>query len=375
MAGCERGGVTFVRSNVGSGAPGSPPIAHQPDASVVTCADGSVVRARLVVDATGSASTLTKRVGEDNPGVQIAYGVMVDVDDHPFDEDAMLFMDFRTNWLGADSVRTAGQFGSAAGRAVTRESVEGAPTFLYTMPMGEGEGGSRRVFFEETSLVARPPMDFDECRARLELRLAHLGVGVRAVLEEELCYIPMGGALPSAYQRVLAIGGAAGTVHAATGYMLCRMLASSAFVADEISRSLGQAAAAGGAFDADGAAARVYGALWPKENRLQRDFCVFGGEYLMRQRVQGLRGFFGGFFDLPEAQWTGFLAGWPGLPGNEQHDVWHKRLLFGIGLWLRVPSQVKLNLVLGAVQLGGLPFFRCVLPVLQDTTLEEPAAQ
>ena len=44
--------------------------------------------------------------------------------------------------------------------------------------------------------------------------------------EEEYCYIPMGGSLPEPSQRVVPFGGAANTVHPATGYQLCRMLAS-----------------------------------------------------------------------------------------------------------------------------------------------------
>eukprot|EP00971_Amphidinium_carterae_P205294 4074613-Amphidinium_carterae.1 len=34
-------------------------------------------------------------------------------------------------------------------------------------------------------------------------------------------------------------------------------------------------------------------------------------------RLQTLRG----FFRLPEPLWAGFLAGWPTLPGNENHEV------------------------------------------------------
>lgn len=59
---------------------------------------------------------------------------------------------------------------------------------MYAMPMGEGEkNGTRRVFFEETSLVARPPMTFEECKRRLELRLAHLNCKVRGAYRSCLC--------------------------------------------------------------------------------------------------------------------------------------------------------------------------------------------
>jgi hypothetical protein len=86
------------------------------------------------------------------------------------------------------------------------------PTFLYAMPFSP-----TRVFLEETSLVARPALGFAELRARLRARLAHLGVVVTAVEEEECCLIPMGGVLPRLPQRVLGIGGTAGMVHPSTG--------------------------------------------------------------------------------------------------------------------------------------------------------------
>jgi lycopene beta-cyclase len=51
---------------------------------------------------------------------------------------------------------------------------------MYAMPMG-GSDGKYKVFFEETSLVARPPMTIEECKRRMYLRLKHLGVKVRFI--------------------------------------------------------------------------------------------------------------------------------------------------------------------------------------------------
>jgi len=365
MAGLEKAQVRLLRTRVDGSEPSA--VSHGPSASTVRCVDGTEVRAKVIVDASNGMAGLSTKAGEDNPGFQIAYGAMCDVDSHPFKEDTMLFMDYRTDWMTAPSVTTTGEFGPA--RTVTAEAVENEPTFLYAMPFGEAEGGGRKIFFEETSLVARPPMDFDECKARLELRLKHLGIKVRSVEEEEFCYIPMGGALPSTNQRVVAIGASAGTVHAATGYMMCRMLASTLAVSKAIASELDVATAQ--SFSPERAAAAAYAALLPLENRLQRDFCVFGGEYLMRQSVTGLRGFFSGFFDLPDEQWTGFLAGWPGLPGNDAHDSWEKRLVFGINLWIRVPFAVKLSLAVSAMQFGGIGFFRSVLPILHESAFQE----
>ena len=45
------------------------------------------------------------------------------------------------------------------------------PTFLYVMPFSKD-----RIFLEETSLVARPAVDFPELKKRLEARMAHYGI-------------------------------------------------------------------------------------------------------------------------------------------------------------------------------------------------------
>lgn len=47
--------------------------------------------------------------------------------------------------------------------------------------------------------------------------MAHMGIKVLSLEEEEYCLIPMGGVLPSIPQRVLGIGGTAGMVHPSTG--------------------------------------------------------------------------------------------------------------------------------------------------------------
>lgn len=51
------------------------------------------------------------------------------------------------------------------------------PTFLYAMPFSK-----TKIFFEETSLVARPAVPFSELKERLYLRLAKLGIQVRLCL-------------------------------------------------------------------------------------------------------------------------------------------------------------------------------------------------
>ena len=48
------------------------------------------------------------------------------------------------------------------------------PTFLYAMPFSK-----TRIFLEETSLVARPSLSFDELKDRMYARLKHLNIKVR----------------------------------------------------------------------------------------------------------------------------------------------------------------------------------------------------
>lgn len=47
------------------------------------------------------------------------------------------------------------------------------PTFLYVMPFSP-----TKIFLEETSLVARPPISFEELKERLNIRMEWLGLKV-----------------------------------------------------------------------------------------------------------------------------------------------------------------------------------------------------
>ena len=48
------------------------------------------------------------------------------------------------------------------------------PTFLYAMPFSD-----TRLFLEETSLVARPAVPFEELKQRLDARLEHYGIKIK----------------------------------------------------------------------------------------------------------------------------------------------------------------------------------------------------
>jgi len=154
-------------------------------------------------------------------------------------------------------------------------------------------------------------------------------------------------------------------VHPATGYQLCRMMAASSAVAASLAASL----AAPGGCRPDAAAAAAYDAMWSPSNQAQRDFAVFGGEFLMTLDVKALRGWFDGFFRLPEPLWAGFLAGWPSLPGNEGHESWWARLTFGVQLLVKLPPIVALKLAGGIAQYTssyGPPLMRSVTPLFGE---------
>jgi len=333
------GGVTLLKGSVDANTIATNlfegGLYHDSSGSTITLSPtGQNVRARLVVDATGFESRLVEREGvsasglwkAQTPGYQIAYGMCIDPEAGniaPYKREAMTLFDYRTDHLeGTDLLADA----------------EDRPSFVYVMPTEDG------VFFEETSLVGRDErrLEFGTLKRRLHKRLAFHGIAFdeASVREEEYCYIPMGGALPLPSQRIIPVGGAANTVHPATGYQLCRLLASSQDLATAMSAELRRED-----FDPDAAAAAAHASVWTEANRLQRDFAVFGGEFLGAQPVQLLRGFFSAFFALETDVWGGFLAGWPGLPGNDNHGSYLARLRFGIGIFLKFPPQVAVTFV------------------------------
>ena len=317
--------------------------------------EGVGVRAKIVIDCTGHESRIVlkdDRAKSIPPGFQIAYGMLVEVDETnspnldyfgPYDKEAMTLFDYRTDHFPDDSNELS--------------KAERAPTFMYAMPLKDN-----RIFFEETSLVARPAVSFQECKERCMTRLDHLGIKVTSIEEEEFCYIPMGGPLPAKDQRVVGFGGAAAMVHPSTGYHLCRAMMGAGAVAKVIHEELNNAS-----WNPDRAAARAYDAIWSPTNIAQRNFAVFGGEFLMKQNVVGLRGFFDGFFKLPLPLWGGFLAGWPGLPNNENHETWWARLVFGLTFVSKLPLPVAFDM-LGSIATysitEGVPLPQSVTPLL-----------
>lgn len=317
---CLEQGVTFFEQRVDS-------VTHGDGMSRVRCGDGTEIAGTLVLDATGHARKLVEYDKKFDPGYQGAYGVLVEVESHPFDVDAMLFMDWRD--------------GHMQGQTELKRKNDELPTFLYVMPFSK-----TKIFLEETSLVARPAISFDDLKERLKVRMEWLGLKVLNVEEEECCLIPMGGELPMNPQRTLGIGGTAGMVHPATGYMVSRMLGVAPTLADAITDQLSfprdKAKDIGSKHvplteeEANEAAIRVWQAIWPIERIWQREFFWFGMEVVLKLNLLETREFFAAFFALSDYHWQGFLS--------SRHSF-TELLGFGWALFLNANNATRANLL------------------------------
>ena len=244
----------------------------------VSCASGTTLQARLVIDASGSCTPHIRRPDQGPVAGQAAYGVVGRFSQPPIEADRFVLMDYRCDHLSP-------------------EQRQQAPTFLYAMDLGQG-----RFFVEETSLAAAPALSFVELQQRLEQRLAHRGIAIETVEHVEHCLFPMNPALPDRRQPVVGFGGAASMVHPASGYMIGSLLRRG----PQLAADLAAAMAAG----QQGLALSEVGwqSLWPAELRRRHGLYRFGLEKLMRFDEAQLRAFFATFFALPNEQWFGFLA-------------------------------------------------------------------
>jgi len=351
---CIANGVQFHKAKVKD-------VDHNPSKSFVTCEDGTLIEAAVVLDATGHSRRLVKYDEPFNPGYQIAYGIVAEVDSHPFDVNKMLFMDWRDSHLH--------------GNKELMEANSKLPTFLYAMPFS-----ANHIFLEETSLVARPGVPMDVIQKRMELRLKHLGIHVRSIEEDEKCVIPMGGVLPVIPQRVLGIGGTAGMVHPSTGYMVARTLAAAPTLAESVLQRLGGSASThipsrpqnppnvessapaqedealsfenGSGPTGDELAAGVWASLWPLERQQQRAFFCFGMEVLLKLDLAGTRRFFDAFFDLQPHHWQGFLSS----------RLYFMELIgFGLSLFKHATNYARAEII----AIGTVPLARLILDMTQ----------
>lgn len=316
MQKCISNGVKFHQARVIK-------VIHEESKSLLICNDGVTIQATVVLDATGFSRCLVQYNRPYDPGYQVAYGILAEVEEHPFDVDKMVFMDWRDSHLNK--------------HVELKERNGKIPTFLYAMPFS-----SKHIFLEETSLVARPGLSMKDIQERMEARLEHLGIKVRSIEEDEHCIIPMGGPLPVLPQRVVGIGGTAGMVHPSTGYMVARTLAAAPIVADSIVRYLGS----GKSVFVDDLSAQVWKELWPIERRRQREFFCFGMDILLKLDLQGTRRFFDAFFDLEPRYWHGFLSSRLFLP---------ELLFFGLSLFSHASNTARIEIMAkGTVPLAGM---------------------
>ncbi|CAK9184016.1 unnamed protein product [Ilex paraguariensis] len=323
MQKCILNGVKFHQAKVIK-------VIHEESKSLLICNDGVTIQAAVVLDATGFSRCLVQYDKPYNPGYQVAYGIVAEVEEHPFDLNKMVFMDWRDSHLNNNME--------------LKERNRRIPTFLYAMPFS-----SERIFLEETSLVARPGVSMEDIQERMVARLRHLGIKVKSIEEDERCVIPMGGPLPVIPQRVVGIGGTAGMVHPSTGYMVARTLAAAPIIANSIVQYFGSERSCLG----NELCAEVWKDLWPIERRRQREFFCFGMDILLKLDLHATRRFFDAFFDLEPRYWHGFLSSRLFLP---------ELIFFGLSLFSHASNTSRIEIMAK----GTLPLVKMINNLLQD---------
>jgi lycopene beta-cyclase len=251
---------------------------------VVDLSDGTRLQARVVIDTTGWPSSFARRPSGSAPAWQTAMGVVLD---SPPTGDLG-----RATWMDFRAVS-----GGGAGDRVSTIGPIGVSTFCYALPVHDG------WLVEETVLAARPAVEPIALLPRLAARLGrHPDDLLADAVRTEYVRIPMGGPRPVADQPVVAFGAAAGYVHPATGFSIASSMRASARVADAIADALAEGPASG-AVDA----APIAEAVWPSSSRRTRQLHEYGLHTLLRLDDDGVRQFFGAFFDLPTEEWRRYL--------------------------------------------------------------------
>ncbi|WP_102127034.1 lycopene cyclase family protein [Deinococcus planocerae] len=233
-------------------------------------------RTRLVVDAGGHLGGLKRPAHPGGAALQTAFGLVARFGRPPGPPGGMVWMDYRAGHLPPDEVRAA-------------------PTFLYTMHLGED-----RYLVEETSLIARPGLTRELLERRLHARLAAQGTPPGEVESTEWVAFPMNTAAP-APGAVLAFGSAAGLVHPISGFQVAGALHDAPAVARAVA----------GALDRHGPAQAVqagWDTLWPGERRAAREVALLDADALLALPGTLLPAFFAAFFQLPASEWHAFLA-------------------------------------------------------------------
>ena len=265
---------------------------HDTQTTTLRLASGDEVRARLVIDATGSGVLLAHRQAANSnravsdrsapAGAQTAYGLVVRSSAF-VTPGVFTLMDWRPPLSGEAASPHQGEAASTQ-----------HPTFFYGAQFNDGA-----TLVEETSLYAQPPFDVDTLRRLLAVRL---GVDLTSqAASVELVRIPMGEALPSRGTRVVGFGAAAGYIHSVTGYSVAGSLRAAPRVADAIASALQQ-----GKQGADLASA-IWQAVWPQQLLQTRAWHDAGLHALRRLPGDCVGEFFDEFFSLPVELWSSYL--------------------------------------------------------------------
>ncbi|CAA0825241.1 Lycopene beta cyclase- chloroplastic [Striga hermonthica] len=191
---------------------------------------------------------------------------------------------------------------------------------------------SNLIFLEETSVVARPILSYAETKNRMAARLRHLGIRVKSVIEEERCFIVMGGPLPKIPQSIMVVGANSVVVHPATGYTLARAMAVAPAVAGAIVECLG----GGSIIRGPEMYGRVWESLWPMEKRREREYQNLGMEIMLRLDLEKTRRFVESFFEVEPRYWQGFLSGRLSLG---------ELITFGLSSFGKASARGKLDIV------------------------------
>jgi lycopene beta-cyclase len=222
----------------------------------IRLADGRVLRAGLVVDATGPP-----------PGrhaEQTAVGVALPAD--VLDPGQMIFMDWR---LAGDP-----------------------PTFGYLLPLD-----AERVLVEETSLAHRPGLSFGLLRERLHRRLAVHGWPLDRP-EHELVRFPLDPPLPRG--PLATFGARAGLVHPASGFSVATALA----LAPAVARAAAESPSS------------VHRTIWPVRARMTHALRRRGLSALLHMPPENVPEFFDRFFRLPAQKQRDYLSGRENVTGT-----------------------------------------------------------
>ena len=120
----------------------------------VSCASGTTLQARLVIDASGSRTPHIRRPDQGPVAGQAAYGVVARFSKPPIEPGRFVLMDYRCDHL-------------------SEEQSSEPLTFLYAMDLGDG-----LFFLEETSLALAPGVPYYVLKQRLQQRLDQRGVEI-----------------------------------------------------------------------------------------------------------------------------------------------------------------------------------------------------